>query len=89
MNRKFIIITALLVAIPFASANGRGVYSGYDTDSDSYFDRMEYEQLYESKRKHSKNLDHWIFDTVDSDDDNKISQREMVDAIIKNMKRKK
>ncbi|MCN4144676.1 MAG: hypothetical protein LC437_06375 [Thiohalomonas sp.] len=70
-------------------ANSRGVYSGYDTDSDGYFDRMEYEQLYESKRKYSKNLDNWIFDTLDSDDDNKISQLEMLDALIKNMKRKK
>jgi N-acetyl-gamma-glutamylphosphate reductase len=90
--RLFFMPFVLMLSIsssPYASADGGGTYSVYDTDSDGYLDRMEYEQFYESKRKRSKNLDNWIFNTVDSDRDNKISEQEMVDALIKDMKRKK
>jgi Ca2+-binding EF-hand superfamily protein len=72
-----------------ASADGGGKYSVYDTNSDGYLDRTEFEQFYESKRKRSNALDSWAFDTVDSDGDNKISEQEMVDALIKDMKQKK
>ena len=75
-------------SIPYASADGGGTYSVYDTDSDGYLDKTEYVKFYDSKRKRSKNLDNWIFDTVDSDSDNKISEQEMVDALIKNVKQK-
>ena len=84
----FISFTAMMSIsiIPYASADGGTTYSVYDTSSDGYLDRMEYEQFYESKRKRSKNLENWAFDKVDSDGDNKISEQEMVDALIKNMK---
>ena len=81
-------ITTMMMTM-IKNADGGGTYSVYDTDSDGYLDRTEYAKFYDSKRKRSKNLDNWIFDTVDSDGDNKISEQEMVDALIKDMKRKK
>ena len=83
------LLVLLINSLPYVSADGGGTYSVYDTDSDGYLDRNEYEKFYDSKRKRSKSLDNWIFDTVDSDADNKISEQEMVDALIKDMKRKK
>lgn len=50
--------------------------------------KTEYEQFYESKRKRARNLDNWDFDNVDSNTDNRISEQEMVDALIQNRKRK-
>ena len=83
------LLMLLISSLPYASADGGGTYSVYDTDSDGYLDRTEYVKFYDSKRKRSKNLDNWVFDIVDSDGDNKISEQEMVDALIKDMKRKK
>ena len=90
--RLFFIPSVLVLSIssiPYASADGGGTYSVYDTDSDGYLDRMEYVKFYDAKRKRSSTLDSWAFDAVDSDGDNKISEQEMVDALIKDMKRKK
>jgi len=90
--RLFFISFVLVFSISLlqnASADGGGKYSVYDTDSDGYLDSVEFEQFYASKRKRSNALESWAFDTVDLDDDNKISEQEMVDALIKDMKRKK
>ena len=90
--RIFFIPSVLVLSIsssPYTNADGGGTYSVYDKDRDGYLDRAEYEKFYDSKRKRSKNLDNWMYETVDSDGDNKISEQEMVDALIKDMKHKK
>ena len=84
-----IVIVLAISVLPYASADGGATYSVYDTDSDGYLDRTEFVKFYDAKRKRSGNLDSWAFDTVDSDGDNKISEQEMVDALIEDMKRKK
>jgi hypothetical protein len=89
--RPLMMLSVLVLSIgllPYVSADGGGTYSVYDTDRDGYLDRTEYEQFYESKRKRAKNLDNWVFDNVDSNADNRISEQEMVDALIKNRKQK-
>jgi len=78
-----------LIFLSHVNADGGGTYSVYDTDKDGYLDRTEYESFYESKRKRTNDLESWAFDNVDSNVDNKISEQEMVDALIKNIKRKK
>ena len=70
-------------------ADGDGTYSVYDTNKDGFLDDKEFEKFYEKKRKRSKHLDIWVFDQVDSDGDKKISEQEMVDALMKEMKQKK
>ena len=82
----FIYFTPYLTA---AHADSDGTYSVYDTNKDGFLDDKEFEQFYEKKRKRSKSLDIWAFDQVDSDGDKKISEQEMVDALIKEMKQKK
>ena len=78
-----------LSALPYAIADGGGVYSVHDTDRDGYLDRVEFKKFAETKRRRSRGSDIWVFDTVDSDGDNKISEQERVNALIENMKRKK
>ena len=79
----------VMISSPFVSADGGGTYSVYDTNRDGYLDNSEFEKFYDSKRKRSKNLDVWAFDKVDTDNDQKISEQEMVNALMKNMKTKK
>ena len=79
----------LVLSTPYAIADGGGVYSVHDADRDGYLDRVEFEKFAETKRKRSRSSDNWVFDTVDADGNNKISEQEMVDALIENMKRKK
>ncbi len=90
---QVVFMSSLLVLsfsfLPHANADGGGTYSVYDTDRDGYLDSTEYDKFYESKQKRSRNLDSWAFDKVDSNGDNRISEQEMVDALIKGIKRKK
>ena len=82
--------TVLLIGIlPHAMADGGGVYSVHDADRDGYLDRAEFEKFVAAKRKRSRGSDNWDFDSIDSDGDNKISEQEMVNALIENIKRKK
>jgi Ca2+-binding EF-hand superfamily protein len=92
MNKLFLASLALIFSIgvlPYASADGGGVYSVHDADRDGYLDRSEFEKFVASKRKRSRGSDNWDFDSADSDGDNNISEQEMVNALIENMKRKK
>jgi len=89
--RLFFISSSLalsIILLPNAGADGGGTYSVYDKDRDGYLDRIEFEKLAASKRKRSTNLDIWKFENVDVDRDRKISEQEMVDALIKDMKHK-
>ncbi|MCW9015262.1 MAG: hypothetical protein OQL06_15955 [Gammaproteobacteria bacterium] len=74
--------------LSYASADGGGSYSVYDIDRDGYLDRAEFRKFAVSRRKRSSDPEMWKFDNVDVDSDNKISEQEMVDALIKDMKLK-
>ncbi|MDH5484076.1 MAG: EF-hand domain-containing protein [Gammaproteobacteria bacterium] len=71
-----------------ARADGGGSYSVYDTDRDGYLDSVEFEKFAEARRKHSSAPDAWAFDKVDTDSDGKISEQEMVNALMDEVKRK-
>jgi Ca2+-binding EF-hand superfamily protein len=91
LSRFFLILLVLVLFInilPHANADGGKVYSVYDMDKNGYLERLEYNDFFESKRKRSKNLDTWKFNTVDSNGDEKISEQEMVNALMENYKRK-
>jgi Ca2+-binding EF-hand superfamily protein len=92
LNRLSLILLVLTLPIsllPHANADDGGkVYSVYDTDKNGYLEKIEYKKFYESKQKRSKNLDTWEFNNVDSNSDEKISEQEMVNALMKNYKRK-
>ena len=92
MDKVFLVPLALMFSIsvlPYASADGGGTYSVHDKNRDGYLDRSEFAIFAEAKRKRSKGSESWGFDNVDTDGDSKISEQEMVNALIENMKRKK
>jgi len=92
MNRVFLVPLILVFSIgilPYASADGGGTYSVHDTDRDGYLDRSEFAKFAEMKRKRSRGPENWDFDSMDLDGDNKISEQEMVNVLIKKMKRKR
>ncbi|MCW9014669.1 MAG: hypothetical protein OQL06_12870 [Gammaproteobacteria bacterium] len=90
--KLFFITFSIVLSVslsPYANADGGGTYSVYDTDRDGFMDRVEFEKFADSKRKRSSDPGIWVFDNVDVDNDSKISEQEMVDALIKDMQNKK
>lgn len=90
--RLFIMPAALVISMSLlsvSSADGGGSYSVYDIDRDGFLDRAEFKKFADSRRKRTSDPDVWKFDNVDVDGNNKISEQEMVDALIKDMKLKK
>jgi hypothetical protein len=88
---RLIFIQSVLVlsitSLSYVNADGGKVYSVYDTNKDGYLERTEYKKFFESKQKRSKNLSIWEFDHVDSNQDEKISEQEMVNTLMKNFKK--
>ncbi len=83
---------ALLLAmggLQQASADGGGTYSVYDADRDGFLSREEFEVYAEKKRRRAEIADIWVFEAVDRDADGKISERELVDALQLQLKRKR
>lgn len=70
-------------------ADGGGTYSIYDTDRDGFIDQKEFVKFAESKSKRASSPDFWQFSKVDTDGDNKISEQEMVNALMEDVKLKR
>jgi Ca2+-binding EF-hand superfamily protein len=79
-------ISSLQAVDTVASTNKVKVYSEYDTDKNGYLEEIEYKKFFGSKQKRSKNMQLWLFNTVDANKDGQISEQEMVNAIMKNFK---
>jgi len=82
-------VTALLALSILASAalaDGGGTYSVYDSNRDGYLDRQEFIPFAQSRERKGKTSDLWQFENVDRDGDEKISEQEMVDALIESLK---
>lgn len=73
---------------PNASADGGGTFSLYVADRNGYVDRGEFEALSDSRRNRQGAPDLWVFGIVDSDRDGKIAEKEMIDTLLEEMKRK-
>lgn len=85
---QFVLVLSLS-GLPYASAYGAEVYSGYDTNRDGYLDRAEFVKFVESERNFPNDADLWQFDKVDTDGDGKISGQEMTSALMEELKRKR
>lgn len=72
-----------------AVADGGGAYSGYDTNRDGYLDRSEFKPFAAPRQQRSVNPALWEFDSMDSDSDGKISEREMVETLMKEVELKR
>ena len=80
------ILATLAILASTAQADGGGTYSVYDTDRDGYLDRQEFIPFAQSRERKGKSSDFWQFENVDRDGDEKISEQEMVDALIESLK---
>lgn len=83
------ILAGLAVLASTAQADGGGTYSVYDTDRDGYLDRQEFIPFAKSRERKGRSNDFWQFENVDWDGDGKISEQEMVDALIESLKARK
>lgn len=81
-------IALSLVSIQPVAADGGGTYSGYDANRDGYLDRDEFETFAQARRKRSASPDIWAFEGVDSDVDGRISEQEMVNALMREVEQK-
>ncbi|WP_457675512.1 EF-hand domain-containing protein [Thiolapillus sp.] len=82
-----ILVLVLPLVFPTASiqADEGGVYSAYDSNSDGYLDKAEFE-VFLKKRRIRKPYRHlWVFEMVDRDGDQRISNQELVDTLQKEM----
>ncbi len=68
-----------------ASADSDGVYSMFDRDLDGYVNRTEFQQLVKKRRIKPAYKHLWVFDNIDLNRDEKISEQEMVDILQKEM----
>lgn len=72
-----------------ATADGGGTYSGYDTDQDGYLDSNEFKPFADSRQKRSASPELWNFNSMDVDHDGKISEQEMVNTLMEELKLKR
>jgi hypothetical protein len=82
------VLTVATNALPPAHADGGGTFSLYDVDRNGYLDRGEFETFVASKRNRTDVLEFWAFARVDVDGDGRISEQEMVNALLDDIKRK-
>ena len=72
-----------------AAADGGGAYSGYDANQDGYLDRNEFKPFADTRQKRSASPELWNFNRMDADGDGKISEQEMVNTLMEEVKLKR
>jgi len=80
------ILAGLAILASTAQADGGGTYSVYDTDRDGYLDRQEFIPFAKSRERKGQPNDFWRFENIDRNGDEKVSEQEMVDALIESLK---
>lgn len=86
MRIKPLILAGTMALLPIlaqrSAADGGGTYSGYDINQDGYLDRSEFKPFTDTRRKRSIKPELWDFNNMDVDDDDKISEQEMVNTLM-------
>ena len=81
-------LTAMIGAQPPAHADGGGTFSLYDADRNGSLDRQEFDTFVASKRNRADVAEFWTFQRVDLDGDGRVSEQEMVDALLADVRRR-
>ena len=81
-------LTAMTGAQLPAHADGGGTFSLYDADRNGYLDRQEFDTFVASKRNRADVAEFWTFQRVDADADGRVSERELVDALLADIRRR-
>jgi hypothetical protein len=82
------VLTVAMNALPPAHADGGGTFSLYDVDRNGYLDRSEFETFVATKRNRADVREFWAFARVDADGEDRVSEQEMVNALLDDIKRK-
>ena len=80
------ILATLAILASTAQADGGGTYSVYDTDRDGYLDRQEFTPFAKSRERKGRPNNFWRFENVDRNGDERVSEQEMVNALIESLK---
>ncbi|HEY9050888.1 MAG TPA: EF-hand domain-containing protein [Gammaproteobacteria bacterium] len=89
-NTQVLLLFVFIMAISAnVIADGGGAYSIYDTDRDGFLDQKEFVKFDESQSKRASSPDFWQFAKVDTDGDQKVSEQEMVNALMEDVKLKR
>jgi hypothetical protein len=81
-------LTAMIGAPTPAHADGGGTVSLYDADRNGHFDRQEFETFVASKRNRADIAEFWTFQRVDGDGDGRVSEQELVAALLADIRRR-
>lgn len=81
-------LTTVLGGPPLALADGGGTFSLYDADRNGYLDQQEFATFVASKRNRADVAEFWTFQRVDTDGDGRISEQELVDALLADIRRR-
>jgi hypothetical protein len=80
---------AVLSSSQLALADGGGTFSLYDADRNGSLDRQEFDTFVASKRNRPDAAEFWTFQRVDTDGDGRISEQELINALLEDIKRKR
>jgi Ca2+-binding EF-hand superfamily protein len=81
-------LPAMIGAQPSAHADGEGTFSLYDADRNGHLDRQEFGTFVASKRNRADVAEFWTFQRVDKDGDGHISEQELIDALLADIRRR-
>ena len=81
-------LTAIVGAQPPAHADGGDTFSLYDADRNGSLDRQEFDTFVASKRNRADIAEFWPFQRVDADGDGHVSEQELVDALLADIRRR-
>ncbi len=74
--------------LPNASADGGGTFSLYDSDGSGFLEQAEFATFAATRRSLPADPEFWTFARVDTDSDNRVSEQEMVKALLEEVKRR-
>jgi hypothetical protein len=79
---------AMIGAQPPAHADGGGTFSLYDADRNGSLDRQEFDTFVAAKRNRADIAEVWTFQRVDAGGDGRVSEQEMIDALLADIRRR-
>jgi hypothetical protein len=69
-----------------ARADGRGTFSLYDADQNGFLEAAEFATFAATRRSLPSAPEFWTFARVDADGDNRVSEQEMVKALLEDVR---